>query len=266
MFKYLLTLLDICIILILDISLIIKYNFKLRRMQMSFLKVIFKSLLVFNMVAIPSTLAFAHTSHDHSQLPYKWEFSKNVKKKIERHINSTTPNGIVGLSRFEQRKLGIYGINVGNKFSSSIGGVDALIERTTMGIRIIQAKNINSTNSEWLIPIRSSMNISKVSLIKFDHSGHDHRVRDIEWAFGAQTNDKIVKRAFSSNGEFLVGLNSFEQRLLDEYEINVGNRFYISISGHKLAAKRTTAGLKIDIARINSGVAKAATNISDDNV
>jgi len=233
---------------------------------MSFKKVILKSFLVFSMVAIPSTLVFAHTSHDHSQLPYKWEFSKNVKKKIERHITSTTPNGIVGLSRFEQRKLGSYGIKVGNKFSSSIGGVNALIERTTMGIRIIKAKNLNSSDSEWLIPIKSSMVFSKVSLIKIDHSGHDHRVRDIEWTFGAKANDRIVKRAFSSEGEFLVGLNSFEQKLLDEYEINVGNRFYISISGHKLGAKRTTAGLKIDSARINSGVAKAATNISDDNV
>ena len=233
---------------------------------MSFKKVIYKSLLVFSMVAIPSTLAFAHTSHDHSQLPYKWEFSENVKKKIERHINSTTPNGIVGLSRFEQRKLGSYGIKVGNKFSSSIGGVNALIERTTMGIRIIKAKIFNSINSELLIPIKSSMNISKVSLIKLDHSGHDHRVREIDWTFGMKTNDKIVKRAFSSEGGFLVGLNTFEQKLLDEYEINIGNRFYISISGHKLEATRTTAALKIDSVRINSGVAKAGTNILDDNV
>jgi len=235
-------------------------------MKMSFKKVIFKLLFVFSMVAIPSTLVFAHTSHDHSQLPYKWEFSKKMIKKIERHINSTTPNGIVGLSRFEQHKLGSYGINVGNKFSSSIGGVNALIERTTMGIRIIKATNFNSSNSEWLIPIKPSINISKVSLINLGHSEHDHRVRDIEWTFGTKTNDKIVKRAFSSSGGFLIGLNSFEQKLLDEYEINVGNRFYISISGHKLGAKRTTAGLKINSDRINSGVAKAATNILDDNV
>ena len=233
---------------------------------MSLKKLIVKSFLVFSMVAIPSALVFAHSSHDHSQLPYKWEFSKNVKKKIERHINSNVPNGIVGLSRFEQRKLNSYGIKVGNKFSSSIGGVNALIERTTMGVRIIKAKNINSTNSEWLIPIKSSMNVSKVSLIKLDHIGHDHGVRNIEWTFGNKTNEKIVKRIFLSEGGFLVGLNSFEQNLLDEYEILVGNRFYISISGHKLAAERTTAGLKIESERTNSGVAKAATDISDDNV
>ena len=228
---------------------------------MSLKKLIFKSFLVFSMVAIPSALVFAHSSQDHSQLPYKWEFSKNVKKKIERNINSNIPNGIVGLSRFEQRKLNSYGIKVGNKFSSSIGGVNALIERTTMGVRIIKAKNINSTNSEWLIPIKSSMNVSKVSLIKLDHIGHDHGVRNIEWTFGNKTNEKIVKRIFLSEGGFLVGLN-----LLDEYEILVGNRFYISISGHKLAAERTTAGLKIESERTNSGVAKAATDISDDNV
>ena len=233
---------------------------------MSFKKVILKSLLVFSMVAIPSTLVFAHTSHDHSQLPYKWEFSKNVKNKIERHINSTTPNGIVGLSRFEQRKLSSYGIKVGNKFSSSIGGVNALIKRTTMGIKIIKAQNFNSNNSELLIPIKSSINISKVSLINLNHSAHDHRARDIEWTFGTKTNDKIVKRAFSSEGGFLVGLNTFEQKLLGEYEIDVGNRFYISISGHKFEATRTTAGLKIDSVRINSGIAKAGTNILDDNV
>ena len=121
-------------------------------------------------------------------------------------------------------------------------------------------KNFSDSNC------KSSMVFSKVSLIKFDHSGHDHRVREIDWTFGMKTNDKIVKRAFSSEGGFLVGLNTFEQKLLGEYEINVGNRFYISISGHKFEATRTTAGLKIDSARINSGVAKVTTNISDDNV
>jgi hypothetical protein len=233
---------------------------------MTLQKIIFKSFLVFSMVVIPSTLVFAHTSHDHSQLPYKWEFSKNVKKKIERNINSTNPNGIVGLSRFEQRKLGSYGIKVGNKFSSSIGGVNALIERTTMGVKIIKAKKFNRDYSEWSIPIKSSMNISNVSFIEMGHSGHDHSIRNIEWTFGTKTNDKIVKRAFSSEDKFLVGLNSFEQNLLDDYEIKVGNHFYISISGHKLPAERTTAGLKIDSAKTNSGVAKALTIDSDNNV
>jgi len=218
------------------------------------------------MVSIPSTVVFAHSDHDNSQLPYKWEFSKDVKKKIERHIGSSNPNGIVGLSRFEQKKLGSYGIKLGNKFSSSIGGVDALIERTTTGLRIIKAKKYNLADSEWLIPIKLAVQVSKVSRIKIDHKGHDHRVLDIEWTFGTKTNAKIVKRIFSSNDKALVGLNSFEQNLLNEYEINVGNRFYILISGHKFAVERTTAGLKIDSGSTNSDFAKAVSNISDNNV
>ena len=234
---------------------------------MSRKQTLLKTILICSLMVFSSTVVFAHSNHDHSQLPYKWEFSKNVKKKIERHIGSSNPNGIVGLSRFEQTKLGSYGIKVGNKFSSSIGGVDALIERTTMGVRIIKAKQFIMSNSEWLIPVKHAMKVSNVMQINNNHEGHDHKVRHIEWTFGRKTNKKIAKRIYQTENPVLVGLHSFEQKLLNEYEVNVGNLFYLSIPGHKFVVEMTTSGLNIKINSTNSNVtATGDTNDPGDNV
>jgi len=214
------------------------------------------------LVLVFSSVAFAHSMHDHSRLPYKWEFSKDAKLKIARQIDLNTSNKIVGLSRFEQNKLSSYGIKIGNKFSSLLNGVDVLIERTTMGIRIISVDKFNQASSEVLIPIRKATNFSKISMISSNHNGHDHSSLNVEWTFGNKTNQKIVKRIFSSKRVALIGLNTFEQNLLNEYEISVGNRFYISISGHKFAAERTTSGLKVDNVSGSSNVAKTAKGFS----
>ena len=78
-----------------------------------------------------------------------------------------------------------------------------------------------------------------------------------EWAFGESTQNRIAER-LNSNDVVFVGLNKFEQDLLNNYNLKIGNRFHTVINGQTTMAERTSGGLKImglssnDVAQMNS--------------
>ena len=81
---------------------------------------ILKTLAVASMTLITTTTAFAHSAHNHSMVPFKWQFSEKLYSKVEGNLNATKSTGVIGLNTFEQKKFDHYGIKVGNKFSSIV--------------------------------------------------------------------------------------------------------------------------------------------------
>jgi hypothetical protein len=136
-----------------------------------------------------------------------------------------------------------YGIRNGNIFTAQVDGVNAHVKRTSAGIQIMDSGAMNISTLERL-PIRTLNQVSRISTGDVQHSGHDHSMTSYMWAFGKSTQDRIAKRLNSSEAIF-VGLNKFEQNLLNNYNIKVGNRFHTVVNGQTTMAERTSGGLKV---------------------
>lgn len=221
---------------------------------------ILNALAITAMTLFVSGTALAHSDHDHSIAPFNWEFSKKLNAKITRDLNSNKPTGTVGLNSFEQKKFDHYGIKVGNKFNSYIRNVEVTFERVSSGLKMTDASLIKFASAEEIVPIRNISNVNKVSGQVLSHVGHDHNRLPVEWVFGPVTNAKIVKHMYEGKGNLLVGLTHVEQKLLNEYEIKVGNQFHLSISGHSFQVERTSGGLNIINHVENDGIAKVKDN------
>ncbi|MFT4577685.1 MAG: hypothetical protein ACI8PD_000516 [Nitrospinales bacterium] len=206
---------------------------------------LFKTLAIASLTLIASGTVFAHSNHDHSMVPFKWQFSENLHSKIERDLNSTKPTGAIGLNPFEQKKFNHYGVKVGNKFSSIVQNIDITFERTSAGLKVTDASIFNTTMNIEILPFRKISKVSKVSIQKQFHTGHNHDRLQVEWIFGNTTNAKIVKHMYEVKGNLFVGLTNLEQNLLNEYGIKSGNKFQLSISGHNFLVERTSGGLII---------------------
>jgi hypothetical protein len=223
---------------------------------------IFKILAIASLTFITSGTVFAHSNHDHSTVPFKWQFSENLNSKIERNLGSTNPTGIIGLNSFEQKKFNHYGIKVGNKFSSIVQNIDVTFIRTSAGLKITDASIFNKNKNNEILPFRKVSKISKVSMTKYLHPGHNHDLLKVEWVFGDTTNAKIVKHMFDGKGHLYVGLTNLEQNLLNEYGIKFGNKFQLSISRHSFLVERTSGGLMLlkDMDLDKANLAKANLN------
>jgi hypothetical protein len=100
-----------------------------------------------------ATTSFAHSTHDHSTVPFKWQFSKKLYSKVERNLNGTKPTGVIGLNPFEQKKFNHYGIKVGNKFSGIVRNIDVIFERTSAGIRVVDASIYDTSANNNFVPL-----------------------------------------------------------------------------------------------------------------
>jgi hypothetical protein len=206
---------------------------------------ILKALAIAATISLSTTAATAHTNHDHSTVAYNWEMSKNLKSKLVRQINSESPSGLIGLNHFEQKKLDHYDIKVGNKFNTGMRGINILMERTSAGIKMVDANRAEKVAYRDLVPIKKINMASKVSMNHQPHIGHDHAHLPYEWTFGLETQGKIVKTMSQNEKDVYVGLNQFEQSLLKEYEIKPGNTFQTTIAGHQFLVEKTSSGIKV---------------------
>lgn len=203
-----------------------------------------------------ANVAAAHSEHDHAKLSLQWKFSKKAEDKILARGTLQNTGYYIGLSAHEQKTMKHYGIKTGNIFTAQVDGVNAYVKRTSTGIQIVDSGTMNISAMEEL-PVRTLNQISRISTGKANHSGHDHAMTPHEWAFGQSTQDRIAGR-LNSNEVIFVGLNKFEQDLLNNYNIKVGNRFHTVINGQTTMAERTSGGLKImglsnnEVAQMNS--------------
>ena len=206
---------------------------------------ILSSLAIAATMTLTSTAAMAHSDHDHSTVSYKWAMSKNLQAKIDSRIDSANPTSLIGLNHFEQKKLAHYSINVGNKFNTETRGINFLMERTSAGMKIVDASRVGKVSYMGQIPIKKVNMFSKVSINHQSHTGHDHAYLPYEWTFGLATQGKIVRGMVQNEKNVLVGLNSFEQSLLREYDIRPGNSFQTTIAGHQFLIEKTSSGIKV---------------------
>ena len=206
---------------------------------------IISSIAMVAFLALTSQATMAHSTHDNSTVSYKWVMSKNLQSKIDRRLSFANNSSFIGLNHFEQKKLEHYDIKVGNKFNTEDKGINFLMERTSGGIKIINANRISKVAYTDQVPIKKTRMFSKASMNHKSHMGHDHSALPYEWTFGMGTQDKIIKAMVRSKKEVLIGLNAFEQSLLKEYEIRYGNIFQTTIKGHRFLIEKTTSGIKI---------------------
>ena len=208
-------------------------------------KNILSSLAIAATMTFASTAALAHSDHDHSTVSYKWAMSKNLQAKMDSRIASASPTSLIGLNPFEQKKLEHYDINVGNKFNTEFRGINFLMERTSAGMKIVDASRAGKVSYVDQVPIKRSSIFSKVSMNQKSHTGHDHAHLPYEWTFGLETQGKIVRGMVQNQKNVLVGLNAFEQSLLREYDIKPGNTFQTTIAGHQFLIEKTASGIKV---------------------
>jgi hypothetical protein len=228
-------------------------------------RIVLNTLAITAMTIFTSGTALAHSDHDHSKVPFNWEFSKKLNAKVERNLNADKPSGVIGLNMFEQKKFKHYGIKVGNKFNTAVRNVEVTFERTSAGLKITDASIINFSSTKDIVPIRNISSVSKVSTQELSHAGHQHNRLPVEWVFGNSTIEKIGRHMYESKGNILVGLTQLEQKLLNTYEIKVGNLFHLSISGHSFLVKRTSSGLNIISHAQNAELAIANEEAVSDN-
>jgi len=192
---------------------------------------------------LTATVATAHSGHDNTQLPMQWKFSKKVEAKIQTRGSLEGTGYYIGLSKHAQDVMKHYGIKDGNIFTAVVDGVNAHVKRTMGGIQIVDT-GITDIGNRYQLPVRPLNGISLISTGATSHAGHDHRMVAYEWSFGNSTQSKIMKR-LNPQDEVFVGLTRFEQNLLENYDIKVGNRFHTEIHGQTMMAERTSGGLKV---------------------
>ncbi len=198
----------------------------------------------------------AHSGHDHSTLPLKWKFAQHTEEKLADTMDSRYTAKVIGLSKFEQKKLDRYGIKVGNVFKSFIAGEAVQVKRTTAGLEINEAVSIDLT-SVWQIPLRKTNAVILASTGASQHTGHHHASLPYEWEFSSVTENKIQHRISSSEQGGFIGLNQFEQKLMDRYGIKIGNKFHSFVDGQKVVVERTSGGIHVKTSHDNQSIASA---------
>ncbi len=194
--------------------------------------------------ALTSSVAFAHSGHDFSKLPMKWEFTKATKAKIER-ILKVNQNKVaaIGTSKLEQKFFDDYNVDVGKRFLAQVDGKTLTLQRTSSGILIINSHKFNPVAVPQ-IPVRKTMEVKKV-FMGFQHKGHDHATLPYEWYFSKKTQSKIANKVRTESFPIVVGLSFHERKTLKKYDIQTGNTFKAAVAGKLLTIQKTSGGLFI---------------------
>ncbi len=208
-------------------------------------KSLLKALAIAATITLTATAVQAHSDHDHSTVSYKWKLSNNLQAKMERTLFSSNPKAMIGLTRFEQKKLDHYDIDFGNKFNTTVRGFNFLIERTSAGMKIVDANRASEVAYRDQVPIKETNRVSNASMNHKSHVGHDHGHLPLEWIFNVATQGKITQAMAENKKDIYVGLNQLEQSLLREYDIKPGNTFQTTIAGHKFLVEKATSGVRV---------------------
>ena len=161
------------------------------------ISIILKGLLLGILFSLFSSTAFAHSGHNYSKLPMKWEFTKTTKSKIENNLRENVGSyKPIGISSLVQKFFNDYNIAVGNKFIAQVNGKNITLQRTSAGILIEDVNDLHDSSVPQ-IPVRKSidmkMNIKKIST-NFHHTGHDHSELPYEWYFSKKTQQKLINK------------------------------------------------------------------------
>ena len=193
---------------------------------------------------LATTPIYAHSGHNESNLQLKWNFTQDAQNKIKNRLASSISNYSFGLSKLDQKIFRDYGIRVGNTFKSSLGGHTVLLKRTSLGVQVLNAKQISNMVGLPEVPAQNMSWISKISVQS--HIGHNHEALPKVWTFAPRTADKIAAKMIHANYPVSIGLNSHERKAMKAYGIKAGNTFQSRIAGQNITVTRTTSGLTIN--------------------
>ncbi len=180
------------------------------------LKKAFATVALISLTVAP---VYAHSEHDQAKLPLKWNFTHDIQNKIASQYQNT----VIGLSKLDQKIFLNYGIRVGSSFKANVNGQSLAIQRTSLGIRILDAKRYSNLAALPEIPIHKNHRASKIAM--GSHHGHDHQTFAKIWIFSPKTADKIATKVMEDQFPFSIGLSSHERNIMQAYDIRIGNSF-----------------------------------------
>ena len=93
------------------------------------------------------------------------------------------------------------------------------------------------------LAIAASITLSSSGAIA--HTNHDHSTVPYGWEMSKNLKFKLVRQINSESPSGLIGLNHFEQKKFDHYDIKVGNKFNTGMRSINILMERTSAGMKI---------------------
>ncbi len=216
----------------------------IRRIIMKTATTLTQAIAISSFIAFTATGSVAHSNHDHSTLSVTWNLSEKLTERIANNLVSSKFTGVLGINSTEQKNFDHYGIKVGHTFTANFAGMNMKLERVAGGIRIHNVSHIKTANNNEQLPLRPADMMKRVSIHPRSHVGHDHNYLPVQWVFGQKTQTKLSKLVNEANVGF-VGITRFEMKLLDRYDIKVGNRFHTQIEGRDFLIERASSGLKV---------------------
>ena len=88
----------------------------------------------------------------------------------------------------------------------------------------------------------------------FANSNNDKSIFPLKSKFSKNQYSKIERNFSSTNPKEIFGLNAFEQKKLNHYEIEVGNNFSSIVENIDVIFEKNSKGLKITVERNSGGL------------
>ena len=101
------------------------------------------------------------------------------------------------------------------------------------------------TKTTLLNALAIAASITLTATVAMAHSAHDHSTVSYKWEMSKDLKGKVNKVLKSGNPSSLIGLSHFEQKKLNHYAIQRGNKFNTNLDGYNFLIERTSAGMKI---------------------
>ena len=95
------------------------------------------------------------------------------------------------------------------------------------------------TKTYLLNALAIAATITLTSTAAMAHSDHDHSTVSYKWKLSNNMTTKMERTLVSSNPSPLIGLTHFEQKKLDHYDIDLGNKFNTEVRGINFLMERT---------------------------
>jgi len=192
-----------------------------------------------------TSVALAHSEHDHSYMGIKWEFTDRANANINAQLEKYSQVKSFGLSRFENKIMDQYGVKEGRTFDAKIENKLFRFQRTTSGIKIVKQIKAERAFNALSLPINKVFQAVRTSMTSKSHTGHDHSHFPYEWMFSEKIQKRMENKIQSGNLNGLVGLSKFDRAELEHYGIRVGMTFMSSVLHSRLMGKLTTGGIQI---------------------
>jgi hypothetical protein len=208
-------------------------------------KTILASALVMVSILAGTSVALAHSEHDHSYTGIKWEFTEETNVNIVAQLKKYSQVKSFGLSRLENKIMDQYGVKEGRTFDAKIDNKLFRFQKTTSGVKIVKQMKAERAFNALSLPVNKVFHAARTSMTFKSHVGHDHSHFPYEWMFSEKIQRRMENKIKSGDLSGLVGLSKFDREELEHYGIRIGMTFMSSVFHSRLMGKLTTGGIQI---------------------